>query len=60
MCLAKIRKQQPDIVGFDQMREDDERRNVKWLTESIDRLLARERIDWAKKTPTEVAYERRA
>ena len=43
--LSKIRsskKLQPDNVEFDRMREDDDRRTLKWLTESIDRLLARE------------------
>ena len=44
--LSKIRslnKLQVDIVEFDRMREDG-RRNLKWLTESIDHLLARGRI----------------
>ena len=43
--LSKIRsskKLQPDNVEFDRMRADDDRRTLKWLTESIDRLLARE------------------
>ena len=31
------------------MREDDPRRTLKWLTESIDRLLARDRMEWARK-----------
>ena len=31
------------------MREDDSRRTLKWLTESIDRLLARDRMEWARK-----------
>ena len=31
------------------MREDDDKRTLKWLTESIDRLLARERMEWARK-----------
>ena len=43
------KKLQPDIVEFDRMREDDERRTLKWLTESIDRLLARDRMEWARK-----------
>ena len=30
------------------MREDDSRRTLKWLTEGIDRLLARERMEWAR------------
>ena len=30
---------QADIVEFDRFREDDPRRNIKWLTESIDRIL---------------------
>ena len=50
-CLAKIRaskKQQADIEKIDKMREDAERRNLKWLTESIDRRLARERMDSAR------------
>ena len=50
--LTKIRnskKLQPDIVEFDRMREDDSRRNLKWLSESIDRLLARDRMEWARK-----------
>jgi hypothetical protein len=50
--LSKIRtpkKLQPDIVEFVIMREDDSRRTLKWLTESIDRLLARDRMEWARK-----------
>jgi len=31
------------------MREDDSRSTLKWLTESIDRLLARDRMEWARK-----------
>ena len=31
------------------MREDDPRITLKWLTESIDRLLARGRMEWARK-----------
>ena len=38
-------KLQVDIVDFDRMREDDSRRNLKWLTESIDRLLAGDRME---------------
>ena len=38
-----------DIVEFDRMREDDDRRFLKCLTESIDRLLARDRMEWARK-----------
>ena len=52
MFLTNIhtsKKLQPDIVEFDRMREDDDRRNLKCLTESIDRLFARERMDWARK-----------
>ena len=30
------------------MREDDTRRTLKWLTESINRLLARYRMEWAR------------
>ena len=37
------------FVEFDRMREDDERRTLAWLTESIDRRLARERMEWARK-----------
>ena len=29
------------------MREDDERRNLKWHTDSIDRTFARDRMEWA-------------
>ncbi|MFM7989970.1 MAG: hypothetical protein ACKPKO_62715, partial [Candidatus Fonsibacter sp.] len=49
---AKIRNSkrlQADITEFDKMREDDTRRNLKWLTESIDSLLARDRMEWARK-----------
>ena len=31
------------------MREDDDRRTLKWPTESTDRLLARERMESARK-----------
>ena len=31
------------------MREDDTRRTLKWLTESINRLFARDRMEWAQK-----------
>ena len=50
-CLAKIRTcktQQADIVELAKMRADAERRNLKWLTTSIDRLPARKRMDWAR------------
>ena len=50
--LSKIRNSktlQPDIVEFDRMREYDVRRTLKWLTESIGRLLARGRMEWARK-----------
>ena len=50
--LSKVRalKKLPvDIVEFDRMREDDDRRTLKWLTEGTDRLLARERTEWARK-----------
>ena len=37
---------QADIVEFDRMREDDDdKRSLKWLTEGIDRLLARDRME---------------
>ena len=35
---------QVDIHAFDRMREYDSRNNLKWLTESIYRLLYRERM----------------
>ena len=60
--LSKIRtseKLQADIVEFDRMREDESRRTLKRLTENIDCLLARDRMDWARKLQKEVAYERR-
>ena len=47
ICSSK--KLQVDIVEFDRMREDDSRRNLKWLTAGIDRLLARDRMEWARK-----------
>ena len=40
---------QLDIVEFDRTREDDTRRNLMWLTENIDRSLARDRMEWARK-----------
>ena len=36
------------MVEFDRMREDDSRRIFKWLTEHIARLLARDRMEWAR------------
>ena len=51
-CLSQIRTSrqlQADIVEFDRMREDDDRRAFKWLVESIYRLLARGRMEWARK-----------
>ncbi len=47
--FAIRRKLQLDIVEFDRTREDDERRTLKWLTESIERLLARDRMEWARR-----------
>ena len=50
--LSKIRhakKLQLDSVGFNGTREDEERRNLTWLTDSIDRMLARDRMEWARK-----------
>ena len=50
--LSKIcnsNKLQLDRVGFDRMREDDERRTLTWLTESIGRLLARDSMEWTRK-----------
>ena len=50
--MSKIRiskRLQPDIVEFDGFREDDPRRNIKWLTESIDRILSRDRMEQARK-----------
>ena len=38
------KKQQPDINECERMREDDSRNNIRWLTDSIDRLLQRERM----------------
>ncbi|MFM7985696.1 MAG: hypothetical protein ACKPKO_40925, partial [Candidatus Fonsibacter sp.] len=34
---------------FDRMREDDPQRTLKLMTESIDRLLSRDRMEWARK-----------
>ncbi|MFM7980579.1 MAG: hypothetical protein ACKPKO_14800, partial [Candidatus Fonsibacter sp.] len=50
--LAKIRnskRHQVDLQEFDRMREDEPRRTLKWMTESIDRLLSRDRMEWARK-----------
>ena len=47
--VRNSKKLQPDIVEIYRMREDDSRRNLKWLTERIDRLLARDRMAWARK-----------
>ena len=50
--LSKIRtskNSQAEFAEFDSMREDDDRRCLKWLTESIGRLLARDRLEWARK-----------
>ena len=33
-----------DIHEFDRMRDDDANKKLKWLTDSIDRLLQRERM----------------
>ncbi|MFM7980673.1 MAG: hypothetical protein ACKPKO_15275, partial [Candidatus Fonsibacter sp.] len=46
--LAKIRNSkrlQADLQEFDRMREDDPRRTLKWMTESIDILLSRGRME---------------
>ena len=56
--LSKIRhskRLQADTVEFDRFREDDPNRNIKWLTDSIDRILPRDRMEIAK----QVDYERR-
>ena len=45
--LERIRpskKLASDIHEFDSMRDDDTNKNLKWLTDSIDRLLQRERM----------------
>ena len=45
--LERVRpskKLQADVNEFDRMREDDLRKNLRWLTDAIDRLLQRERI----------------
>ena len=45
--LERIRpskKLASDIHEFDRMRGDDPSNNLKWLTDSIDRLLQRERM----------------
>ena len=50
--LSKLRsskKLQADLVEFDRMREEDDRRALQWLTESIERFLARRRMEWARK-----------
>ncbi|MFM7985956.1 MAG: hypothetical protein ACKPKO_42235, partial [Candidatus Fonsibacter sp.] len=49
--LANIRKSKrlaPDIVEFDRMREGDPKRTIKWLIDSIDRVLSRDRMEWAR------------
>ena len=57
--IRSPKKLQPDLVELDRMREDDSRMTLKWLTESIVPLLARERMVWARQLQKEVAYERR-
>ena len=45
--LERIRpskKLASDVHEFDRMRDDDTYKNLKWLTDSIDRLLQRERM----------------
>ena len=45
--LERIRpskKLASDIHEFDRMRDDDANKNLRWLTDSIDRLLQRERM----------------
>ena len=49
--LSKIRsskKLQADIAEFDRMREDDDRITLKCQRECMDRLLARDRMEWAR------------
>jgi hypothetical protein len=49
--LSKIRnskKVQADIVEFDRMREDDSRQTLTCLPESIDLLLAKDKIEWTR------------
>ena len=56
--LSKIRhskRLQAHTVEFDRFREDDPHRNIQWLTDSIDRILSRDRLEISKK----VVYERR-
>ena len=56
--LSKIRHSktlQADTVEFDRFREDDPHRNIKWLMDSIDRILSRDRMEIAM----QVDYERR-
>ena len=47
-----------DIVEFDRMHEDDDRRALKFLPEGIDRLLARDRMEWARKLQRKSLYKR--
>ena len=43
--IRPSKKLQADINEFDRMREDDARnKNIRWLTDSIGRLLQRERM----------------
>ncbi len=46
--LRNLKKLPADIVEFDRMREYDDRRTLKWLTESIGRPLAMDRAEWAR------------
>ena len=45
-------KLQSDIHEFDRLAEDDPRKNRKWLTDSIDWLLQRERMLGARALQT--------
>ena len=42
--IRPSQKLQADINEFDRMREDDSRKNLRWLIDAIDRLLQRERV----------------
>ena len=42
--IRPSQKLQADINEFDRMREDDSRKNLRWLIDAIDRLLQRERM----------------
>ena len=42
--IRPCKKLQTGLIEFDKMREDDPRNNIRWLVESIDRLMQRDRL----------------